>query len=405
MQLEALDPPRDHARDHRRRQFGGGGQQPVAVRAHPFALFVELADHARTHVVAPVVELLLQLVFDDLPLFLDHEDFLEPLGEVAHAFRLERPRHRDLVHANAHFGRIPLGDAEVVERLPHVGIALARRGDAQPRLGRIDDDLVQLVDAAVMQRRVDLVVLHPRFGVEEAVGPADRHAVGRQRKVVGNDDLGPRRVDIHRRRALDRIGDALEADPAARVAGHRPAVQAEVQDFLHRRRIEHRDHRRRELVIRLVRQRRRFGRMVVAGQHQHAAVFRRAREVGVLEHVAATIDTRTLAVPHREHAIDLGARMQVDLLRAPDRRGGEILVQSRLELDVGAVQELLRLPQRLVERAQRRAAIAGDEAAGIQAGELVALPLQHQQADERLRAGQIDAAGFELVLVVELDVA
>ena len=337
MQIEPLDAPRDHPRDHRRGQFGGGRQQPVAVRAHPFAFFIELADHARPYVVAPVVELLFQLVFDDLPLFLDDEDFLDPFGEVAHALRLERPRHRDLVDANAHIGRILLGNAEVIERLPHVRVALARRRDAKARLGRIDDDPVQLIHAAVMQRRVDLVVLHPCFGVEEAVGPADRHAAFRQQEVVGNDDLRPRRIDIHGRRALDRIGDALEADPAARVARHRPAVQPEVQDFLHRRRIEHRDHRRGKLVIRLMRQRRRLGGMIVAGQHQHAAVLRRAGEVCVLEHVAAAIDTRPLAVPHREHAIDLGARMQVDLLRAPDRRGGEVLVQAGLELDVRAV--------------------------------------------------------------------
>jgi hypothetical protein len=36
-----------------------------------------------------------------------------------------------------------------------------------------------------MQCRVDLVVLDPRFGREERIGPADRHAVGRQREVVG----------------------------------------------------------------------------------------------------------------------------------------------------------------------------------------------------------------------------
>ena len=136
MQLEALDALRDHARDHRRRQLAGGRQQPVAVRAHPFALFVELADDARAHVVAPVVELLLQLVLDDLPLFLDDQDFLEAFGELAHAFGLERPGHRDLVHADADLGGVGLGDAEVVERLPHVEIALAGGDDAEPRLRR-----------------------------------------------------------------------------------------------------------------------------------------------------------------------------------------------------------------------------------------------------------------------------
>ncbi len=312
---------------------------------------------------------------------------------------------RDLVDADAHRRAFVLVEAEVVERLANVEIALARGDDPEARPGGVDDDAVQVVDAAVMQRGVDLVVLHPRFGREERVRPADRHAVRGQREIVGNDDVHARRIDVDRRRALDGIGDALEADPAARIAAHRPAVQAEIEDLLHRRRVEHRHHRRGERVIGLVRHRRRFRGMVVAREHEHAAVLARAGVVRVLEHVAAAVDARALAVPHREHAIDFRARMQVDLLRAPDRRRREVLVQARLELDVRAVEELRRLPQRLVEAAQRRAAVAGDEPAGVEARGLVALALQHQQANERLDAVQVDAAGIERVLVVQRDVA
>ena len=106
LEAEALDALRDHPRDHRRREFRERRQQPVAVRAHPFALFVELADDAGPDVVAPVVELLLQLVLDDLPLFLDDEDLVEALGELAHALGLERPGHRDLVDADADLGGV-----------------------------------------------------------------------------------------------------------------------------------------------------------------------------------------------------------------------------------------------------------------------------------------------------------
>ena len=97
---------RDHARDHRRRQLAGGGssQSPCGRTHSPFSS--NLPIDARAHVVAPVVELLLQLVLDDLPLLLDDEDLVQALGEVAHAFRLERPRHRDLVHAQAHLGGV-----------------------------------------------------------------------------------------------------------------------------------------------------------------------------------------------------------------------------------------------------------------------------------------------------------
>ncbi len=296
-------------------------------------------------------------------------------------------------------------DAEVVERLAHVEVALAAGDDAEPRLRGIDDDAVKSIDAAIVQGRVDLEVLHPRFGGEESVRPADRNAIRRQRKVVGNDDLGALRIDRDRRRALDGVGDALEADPDPRVARHRPAVQSQVEDLLHRRRVEHRNHRRGEHVVRLVRQRRRLRPVVIAGKHEHAAVLRRAGVIRVLEHVAAAVHAGPLAVPHAEHAVVFRAAVQVDLLRSPKRRRGEVLVQPRLELDVGTVEELLRLPQRLVQRAERGTAIAGDETGGIEPGQCITLPLQDQQADEGLRAGEKDPAGLEGVLVVEADVA
>ncbi|MCY1357965.1 hypothetical protein D3C81_1247140 [compost metagenome] len=97
-------------------------------------------------------------------------------------------------------------------------------------------------------------------------------------------------------------------------------------------------------MLGLVRQRRGLGRVVVAGQHQHAAVLRRPRRVGVLEHVTGAVHARPLAVPHAEHAIEFGIRVHVDLLRAPYRGRGEILVQPGLEHDVVRGQMLLGLP-------------------------------------------------------------
>ena len=234
VQIESLDPLGDDAGDHRGRQLRVRRQQPIAVRAHPFALLVELADDTRTHVVAPVVELLLQLVFDDLALFLDDQNFGQAFGEMTHAFRLERPGHRDFEHANADLRGVGFGDAEIIERLPDIEVALAARHDAETRLRRIHDDAIQSIGAAVMQRGVDLVILHPRFGLEEAVGPANRHTVGRQRKIVRHDDLHALGIDGYRCGAFDGIGHAFESHPAARVATHRPAVQPEIDDLLHR---------------------------------------------------------------------------------------------------------------------------------------------------------------------------
>ena len=78
--------------------------------------------------------------------------------------------------------------------------------------------------------------------------------------------------------------------------------------------------------------------MVVAHQGEHAAVLRGAGEIGVAEDVAGAVDARALAVPHAEHAVVLALAAQLGLLRAPDRGGGEVLVEAGLEEDVVLVE-------------------------------------------------------------------
>jgi hypothetical protein len=147
----------------------------------------------------------------------------------------------------------------------------------------------------------------------------------------------------------------------------------------------------------------RFGRMVVAHERQHAAVFRGAGEIGVAEDVAGAVDARTLAVPHAEHAIELALAAQFGLLRAPQRGGGEFLVDAGLELDVLRGEKPPRAHHLLVEAAERGAAIAGDVAGGVEAGAAVALLLHQQRADQRLIAGHQDMVLGEIVFVVEGD--
>ncbi len=382
------------------------GQQPgaggLAGGAAPLAVVVELADHARrAHAVFPVVELFLDLVLDQLALLLHHQDLFQPLGEAARALRLERPGHRHLVHAQADVARDPLVDAEVRERLHGVAEGLAGGDDAQARVGRVPHDAIELVGAHVGRRGVGLPVEQARFLIQDGVGPADVEAARRQDEVGRKLDANALGVDLDRGARLDHVGDALERDPAAGVAAHGEAVQPEVEVLLHVGRVEHRDHAGLEDVLGLVRQGGGLGRVVVAGEREHAAVFRGAGGVGVLEHVAAAIDARALAVPHAEYAVVLRAGEHADLLRAPHRGGGEVLVHARLEHDVVALEVLLRAPHRLVDAAQRRAAVARDVARGVQAGEHVALALQQHQAHQRLGAGEEHASLAERVLVVE----
>ncbi len=165
---------------------------------------------------------------------------------------------------------------------------------------------------------------------------------GGSTKSLRDDDFHAVRIDVDRSARLDHVGHALEPDPAARIAAHREAVQAVVEVLLHVGRIQHRDQAGLEDVLALVRKRRGLGRVVVAREDEDAAMLRAAGGVAVLEHVAAAIHARALAVPHREHAVVFRALEQIDLLRAPDRRGGEVFVDAGLELDVMLLEEFLR---------------------------------------------------------------
>jgi hypothetical protein len=91
----------------------------------------------------------------------------------------------------------------------------------------------------------------------------------------------------------------------------------------------------------------------------------------------------------------------VDLLGAPQRGRGEVLVGAGLEFDVALLDEALGLPQRLVEAAERRAAVAGDVAGRVEAGGLVALALHHGQPHQGLGAREVDPAGLQYVFVVQ----
>ncbi|MCY1402507.1 hypothetical protein D9M71_176510 [compost metagenome] len=130
---------------------------------------------------------------------------------------------------------------------------------------------------------------------------------------------------------------------------------------------------------------------------------RYAGRVAMLEDIAAAVHTRAFAVPHGEHAVVTRAGEQAGLLAAPDGGSGQFFVDPWLEVDVVFLEEGLGFPEALVEVAERRAAVAGDEAGGVQAVRLVPLLLQHRQAGEGLGAGEIEVTGCETVFVIQAD--
>ena len=128
-----------------------------------------------------------------------------------------------------------------------------------------------------------------------------------------------------------------------------------------------------------------------------------AGDVAVLEHIARAIHARPLAVPEREHTLHGGFRVERHHLRAPHRRGGQLLIQAGGEADVVGVQVLFGAPHFLIDPAQRRAAIPRNKATGVEAGCLVTRFLRQQQTHQGLGAGEVHAASGLGVFVVQRD--
>src|SRR6201994_1297481 len=100
--------------------------------------------------------------------------------------------------------------------------------------------------------------------------------------------------------------------------------------------------------------------MVVADDAEHAAMFRRAVEIAVLQRVAGAVEAGILGVPDGVDAIELGLAENARLLRAPHRRGPQLLIQAGVEEDVVGLEDLASLDDLGVVAAEGRAAIAGD---------------------------------------------
>ncbi|MDT4825520.1 hypothetical protein FQZ97_588070 [compost metagenome] len=373
----------------------------IAIAAVAVTVVV-LADHGGARRGRVVIELVLELLLDHGPFFLDHQHLAQAVREFAHAVRLQRPHHADLVQADAEGAAGGIVQPQVQQRLARVAVGLAAGDDAQAVIGTLDHIAVEAVGAHIGQRRRPLELHHARLGRERVVGPADMQAALGLHEILRQHDAHAVGVGDHRGARFHHFLHCLHARPQPAEAAHGKGMHAQVKDVLHVRREEHRQPARHEGVVALVCQRAALGHVVVAGQRDHAAQRRGAGQVGVLERVAAAVHAGALAVPDAEHAIELLAGgIELQLLRAPHRRDTEFFIDAGLEHHVAGSQVPARLPQRLVVAAQRRAAIAGDKAGGMVAGGGIAPALQQRQAHQRLHAAHIGAAGLQRVLVID----
>ena len=157
------------------------GKQPVAA-------LVLLADADR--LVGGAVKLFADLDLDQRALFLDHDDEVEALGEFHQFEAADRPRAADLVETQAEVVALDLVEAELVERLADVEIALADGDDADLGVAPARaDHAVELVRPHEGQHGVALEVVQARFLAEHGVAEPDVEPARRHREVVGDDDL------------------------------------------------------------------------------------------------------------------------------------------------------------------------------------------------------------------------
>src|SRR5262249_24192877 len=148
-------------------------------------------------------------------------------------------------------------------------------------------------------------------------------------------------ASVDRRGGFNSVLHALDANPHASVAREREAEDAVVEDLLHARRVEHRDHVINEGELGLMSAGGALAGMVGAHQGQHAAMLGGAGMVGMAKYVAGAVEAWTLAVPHTEYPIILALASELSLLRAPKRSGSQVLVEPSHELDVIVFQDPL----------------------------------------------------------------
>ena len=171
------------------------------------------------------------LVLDHRAFFLDHQDFPMTLGKLAKRFRLQRPGHRHLEHRDTQFPAPRSIQAEVLERLHDVEIGLAAGHDAQRAGWRRNRLSIEPVDPDIFEQGGNALIVLAIFRFEGRDAPTRGQSLA---IPVGNGDRWPVRVDIDRCAAFDDIGNAFHPDPAARMARHGEAVQAEIEIILHR---------------------------------------------------------------------------------------------------------------------------------------------------------------------------
>jgi hypothetical protein len=289
-------------------QLTGDGHERRAVGA-------ALAPHRRR---APrLVEERPDLLLHERPLVLDDEDLVTAAGQRPDRRGDDGGGEGQLQDADARGGEIVGPDATGPE---HVAVGPARAHDAEPGVGRGADEPVEPAG------------LNPRLGRSQALVEPQRlelRAQDRSRRPVVpglavDDDrrVGRReapRVGVDGADAVGDGGDDPDADPRPARPAQPEGFDGEVEQVLLVGGHEHRDAGVGQRGVRVVRQRRRLRRRVVADEQQRATVGAGAHAVGVLENVAAPVEPRSLPVPGAHDPVDADVGNRLATSASPTR--------------------------------------------------------------------------------------
>ena len=275
--------------------------------------------------VGVVKERFLDLHFDQLALFLDHDHQIEPVGPFVETLHVEREGLADLIGGDAKAFGLILINVQKAQRMNQIEPIFARRRKADLGPALAPHAFVHLVGMGKRFRRETLIVDHPRFLQVRRVAQTDAQAPVRHVKLR-QDQLHPVRIAIHHTGGLHGILHRLQANPETGEPAQRPAINAVVKNFLHTGGGDDGHIGVHHGPFRLVQHGRGFARMVIPHRHQHTAMGRGARHIRMAHHIAGAVHTRPLAVPQTKDTVVFPFAAQLGLLAAPKHRRREVFV-------------------------------------------------------------------------------
>ena len=205
----------------------------TAARIAPLAGVIKLADHTWPHIIAPVVEFFLELIFKQLTFFFDDQNFFQTGRKRACTFRFEWPAHAHFVETQTDIACNGFVNTQIFQRLTRVEIGFTRRHDAKARIRAVPNHAIELVRTRISERCIPFVIDQPLFLLEDAIRPANVETTGGHIEITGQSNLHALGIDVDRSAGFHHIRHTFHRHPQTGVTAHRKTMQAVIEIFLY----------------------------------------------------------------------------------------------------------------------------------------------------------------------------